>query len=199
MMKNTAVTKKIALASLLSALGVVISPLWFEWLGSKAFPGQHFINVLSGVMLGPLWGAAVAVIIGTVRIALGMGTIFAYPGGIPGAVLVGLAYIVLSRMTSSRARFAAALAEPFGTVLIGGTIALAVVAPYVGPSIGPAATMLKNVQTLGWFPALLILWGGWALSSVAGALAGFIFLTALDRYGVLEWIGVRRERAAVGG
>jgi energy coupling factor transporter S component ThiW len=55
LMKNTAVTKKIALASLLSALGVVISPLWFEWLGSKAFPGQHFINVLSGVMLGPLW------------------------------------------------------------------------------------------------------------------------------------------------
>jgi energy coupling factor transporter S component ThiW len=199
LMKNTAVTKKIALASLLSALGVVISPLWFEWLGSKAFPGQHFINVLSGVMLGPLWGAVVAVIIGTVRIALGMGTIFAYPGGIPGAVLVGLAYIVLSRMTSSRARFAAALAEPFGTVLIGGTIALAVVAPYVGSSIGPAATMLKNVQTLGWFPALLILWGGWALSSVTGALAGFIFLTALDRYGVLEWIGVRRQRAAVGG
>jgi energy coupling factor transporter S component ThiW len=131
MMKNTAVTKKIALASLLSALGVVISPLWFEWLGFKSFPGQHFINVLSGVMLGPLWGAVVAVIIGTVRIALGMGTIFAYPGGIPGAVHVGLAYIVLSRMTSSRARFAAALAEPFGTVLIGGTIALAVVAPYV--------------------------------------------------------------------
>lgn len=198
-MTKQAITKKIALASLLSALGLVISPLWFEWLGSKAFPGQHFINVLSGVLLGPLWGAAVAVIIGSVRIALGMGTVFAYPGGIPGAVLVGLAYMALSRMTNTRARFAAALAEPVGTVLIGGTIALAVVAPYVGPSIGPAATMLKNVQTLGWFPALLILWGGWAISSVTGALAGFIFLTALDKYGVLEWVGLRRERAELRG
>lgn len=181
-----------ALASILSALGIVISPLWFEWLGSRAFPGQHLINVLSGVMLGPVWGAVVALIIGTVRMALGTGTIFAYPGGIPGAVLVGLAYMALSRATASRARFAAALAEPLGTVLIGGTLALTVVAPAVGPAIGPAGVMLRNVENLGWFSALLILWGGWAISSVIGAFIGFIFLTALDKYGVLGWVGVQK-------
>ncbi|MCS6770226.1 MAG: energy coupling factor transporter S component ThiW, partial [Candidatus Caldarchaeum sp.] len=161
-MKRAVSTKKVALASALSALGIVVSPLMFEWLGSRAFPGQHFINVLSGVMLGPVWGAVVAIIIGTVRISIGTGTIFAYPGGIPGAVLVGLAYMLLSRLTSSRLRYAAALAEPVGTVLIGGTLAISVVAPYVGPAVGPAAVMLRNVEALGFFPALLILWGGWA-------------------------------------
>lgn len=197
-MQATTTTKKVALTSAFSALGIVISPLMFEWLGSRAFPGQHFINVLTGVMLGPVWGAVVAIIVGTVRIALGTGTIFAYPGGIPGAVLVGLAYILLSKLTSSRIRYAAALAEPVGTVLIGGTLAITVVAPYVGPAIGPAAIMLRNVETLGFFPALLILWGGWAISSFTGALAGLVFLAAAERYGVLKRIlptGVKKGLA----
>ncbi|MEM1943430.1 MAG: energy coupling factor transporter S component ThiW [Candidatus Caldarchaeum sp.] len=197
-MHSTNTTKKVALASAFSALGIVISPLMFEWLGSRAFPGQHFINVLTGVILGPVWGAVVAFIVGTVRIALGTGTIFAYPGGIPGAVLVGLAFTLLSRLTSSRIRYAAALAEPVGTVLIGGTLAITVVAPYVGPAVGPAAIMLRNVETLGFFPALLILWGGWAISSFTGALAGLVFLAAAERYGVLKRIlpaGVKKSSA----
>ncbi|MEM2555666.1 MAG: energy coupling factor transporter S component ThiW, partial [Candidatus Caldarchaeum sp.] len=177
-------------------LGIVISPMMFEWLGSKAFPGQHFINVLSGILLGPFWGAVIAIIIGTVRIMLGTGTLFAYPGGIPGAIVVGLAYMILTRLTSSKIRYAAALTEPIGTVLIGGTLAIAVVAPAVGPAVGPAATMLRNIQTIGFFPALLILWGGWAISSLTGAFAGFLFLVAADRYGVLE--RVLPARAKVG-
>ncbi|MEM4280625.1 MAG: energy coupling factor transporter S component ThiW [Candidatus Caldarchaeum sp.] len=185
-MSRTPATKKVAIASALSALGIVISPMMFEWLGSRAFPGQHFINVLSGILLGPFWGAVIATIIGTVRIMLGTGTIFAYPGGIPGAILVGLVYMLVSRLTTSKIRYAAALAEPIGTVLIGGTLALTVVAPAVGPTIGPAAAMFRSVQNFGFFPALLILWGGWAISSLTGALAGFLFLVAAERYGVLE-------------
>ncbi|MEM0440662.1 MAG: energy coupling factor transporter S component ThiW [Candidatus Caldarchaeum sp.] len=195
MVKESA-TKKVALASALSALGIVISPLFFEWLGTRAFPGQHFINVLSGVLLGPVWGASVAIIIGTVRIAIGTGTLFAYPGGIPGAVLVGLAYIMLSRVYKSRYKYLAALAEPVGTVFIGGTIALTIVAPHLGPAVGPAATMLRNVETLGFFPALLILWGGWAVSSVIGSLAGLMFLAAAERYGVISRaVAVRSQRS----
>jgi energy coupling factor transporter S component ThiW len=190
-------SKKVALASALSALGIVISPMMFEWLGSRAFPGQHFINVLSGVLLGPLWGAIVAIIIGTVRIALGTGTVFAYPGGIPGAVLVGLFYILLRRLPNPRLRYLAAFAEPIGTVLIGGTIALAVVAPSIGPAVGPAAVMLRNLETLGFWPALLLLWGGWAISSITGAVAGFLFLLAAERYGVISraiTATIRRQR-----
>ncbi|BAJ51345.1 conserved hypothetical protein [Candidatus Caldarchaeum subterraneum] len=190
-------SKKVALASALSALGIVISPMMFEWLGSRAFPGQHFINVLSGVLLGPLWGAIVAIIIGTVRIALGTGTVFAYPGGIPGAVLVGLFYILLKRLRNPRLRYLAAFAEPIGTVLIGGTIALAVVAPGIGPAVGPAAVMLRNLETLGFWPALLLLWGGWAVSSIIGTVAGFLFLLAAERYGVISraiTATIRRQR-----
>ncbi|MDW8063843.1 MAG: energy coupling factor transporter S component ThiW [Candidatus Caldarchaeum sp.] len=188
-------TKKVALASALSALGIVISPLFFEWLGTRAFPGQHFINVLSGVLLGPIWGAVVATIIGSVRIALGTGTIFAYPGGIPGALAVGFVYILLNRLKLTKFRYLAAFAEPLGTVLVGGTIALTFVAPYIGPAIGPAATMLRNVQTMGYFPALLLLWGGWAVSSVIGALTGFAFLVAAERYGVItKTLAVRKRQ-----
>lgn len=178
-------TKKVALASAFSALGVVISPLAFEWLGTRAFPGQHFINVLTGVLLGPLWAALVAAIIGSIRIALGTGTIFAYPGGLPGAIFVGLTYLLFKRLNLGRFSYLAAFAEPVGTVFIGGTIALTVVAPYVGPAIGPAATMLRNVQTLGYLPALFLLWGGWAISSVLGAVAAFAFLIAAEKYGVI--------------
>jgi len=194
-MSKAILTKKVALASMLSALGIVISPIGFEWLGSRAFPGQHFINVLAGVTLGPVWAAVVAAVIGTVRIALGTGTIFAYPGGIPGAFLVGLSYLLLQRITTSRARYAAALAEPLGTVFIGGTLAISLVAPYVGPAVGPAATMLRNVETFGFFQALLILWGGWAISSVIGAFAGFLFLVAAERYGVLKSFQATPQKA----
>ncbi|MCS7110428.1 MAG: energy coupling factor transporter S component ThiW [Candidatus Caldarchaeum sp.] len=193
-MPSQPVTKKVALASALSALGIVISPLFFEWLGTRAFPGQHFINVLSGVLLGPVWGAAVATIVGSVRIALGTGTIFAYPGGIPGALAVGLVYILLIRLNLTKFKYLAALAEPLGTVFVGGTIALTVVAPYVGPAIGPAATMLRNVAALGYFPALLLLWGGWAVSSVIGAVAGFGFLVAAEKYGVITKAVAVRNR-----
>lgn len=178
-------TKKVALASALSALGIVISPLFFEWLGTRAFPGQHFINVLSGVLLGPVWGAVVAVIIGSVRIAIGTGTVFAYPGGVPGVLLVGIVYLLLQHLNLTRMKFFAAFAEPVGTVFVGGTIALTIVAPYIGPTIGPAAAMLRNVEVLGFIPALFLLWGGWAVSSVIGAAAGFLFLLAAERYGVI--------------
>lgn len=179
------VTKKVALASALSALGIVISPLFFEWLGTRAFPGQHFINVLSGVLLGPVWGAVVAVIIGSVRIGIGTGTVFAYPGSVPGVLLVGTVYLLLQHLNLTKLKFFAAFAEPVGTVFIGGTIALTIVAPYIGPTIGPAATMLRNLEALGFIHALFLLWGGWAVSSVIGAAAGFFFLLAAERYGVI--------------
>ncbi len=186
-------SKKVSLSAALSALGVVISPLGFEWLGSRAFPGQHFINVLSGILLGPAWGTLIAIIIGSIRIAWGTGTIFAYPGGIPGAVTVGLAFLVTKRLKPVNLKYAAAFAEPLGTVFIGATISLFIVAPLTGPAVGPAATMLRNLQSLGPVFALLFLWIGWALSSVTGAVIGYVFLTIAGRYGVLEPVIVTHD------
>lgn len=170
---------KAALASVLAALGVVIAPfLWFAWGPTKAFPGQHLVNVLAGVLLGPAWAALVATVVGTIRIALGVGTVYAYPGGIPGGIVVGVAYHVLRRVTKRRkvSLVAAALTEPLGTVLVGGAISWYLFDPFFG------GAMHARFATILW------LFLGWAASSVTGAVLGAACLLALDASGVLRAI-----------
>jgi energy coupling factor transporter S component ThiW len=172
--------RKIGLISVFSALGVVLAPfLWFPFLGTKAYPGQHMINSILGVLLGPLWAAAAALIIGLVRNALGIGTIYAFPGGIPGGLVVGAAHWLLRRMGGRRRLpLISALFEPIGTVFIGATLSLFLVAPIIGDP-----RLLSQLEK-GPMTALIILWSGWALSSISGSILGFIILIALDRMGI---------------
>jgi energy coupling factor transporter S component ThiW len=159
-------TREVSLATILIALGVAISPfLWFPILASKAFPGQHIVNAVAGVLLGPFWAAFIALCIGLIRMSLGIGTIFSMPGGIPGALVVGLFHLLLRRSGVGR-RELAALTEPIGTVLIGGTLAVYFIAPYLGRDM-----------------LLIPVWMGWSLSSVPGAVAGFLILEALRAAG----------------
>jgi energy coupling factor transporter S component ThiW len=160
--------RKLVTAGVLSALGVVISPLLsFPILAFKVYPGQHMINAISGVLLGPWWAALISIIVGTMRIAIGTGTIFAYPGGIPGALVVGFFSWLFRRLRVRKEL--AALSEPLGTVFIGGTIATLIVAPMVGRSILLKAT-----------------WVTWAMSSVPGSIAGYLILEGLRRIGIEE-------------
>ncbi len=163
-------TKKVSLAAVLIALGVVVSPLiWFPILDSKAFPGQHIINALAGVLLGPVWAAFMAFCIGVIRMSMGVGTIFSMPGGIPGGVVVGLFYWFLKRNGFKQPDLAA-LTEPIGTVLIGGTLAVYLVAPYVGREM-----------------ILIPVWIGWSLSSIPGSALGLVVLKALRMVGLLDY------------
>jgi energy coupling factor transporter S component ThiW len=163
-------TKKVSLAAVLIALGVVVSPLiWFPILDSKAFPGQHIINALAGVLLGPVWAAFMAFCIGVIRISMGVGTIFSMPGGIPGGVVVGLFYWFLKRNGFKQPDLAA-LTEPIGTVLVGGMLAVYLVAPYVGREM-----------------VLIPVWIGWSLSSIPGSALGLVVLKALRMVGLLDY------------
>jgi energy coupling factor transporter S component ThiW len=154
--------KQIALATFLIALGVVIAPfLWFPVLASKAFPGQHMINAIAGILLGPLWAAVIALCIGLIRMSLGIGTIFSIPGGIPGGVIVGLSYWVLKRL-GVKHRELAALTEPIGTIPIGGTLAVYIFAPLIGREM-----------------ILIPVWMLWSLSCLPGAVIGLLILEAL--------------------
>ncbi|MEM2910263.1 MAG: energy coupling factor transporter S component ThiW [Nitrososphaerota archaeon] len=185
--KVSGLSRKVALTATFSALGIVLAPFfWFPFLGTRAYPGQHLINSLAGVMLGPWWAALVAIIIGLIRNALGVGTVFAFPGGIPGAIVVGLIYMLTSRIKSRHLKYVAALFEPIGTVFIGGTISLLLVAPWAAGYLKPAQDLLMRMQELGAFTALLTLWSGWAISSVIGSTIGFVILIALERFGVLS-------------
>ncbi|MDW8041332.1 MAG: energy coupling factor transporter S component ThiW [Nitrososphaerota archaeon] len=171
-------TRTVALWVVLSAMGIALAPiLWFPFLGTRAYPGQHMVNVLAGVMLGPVSSVVVPFIVGTVRIALGLGTVFAYPGGIPGALVVGLVHRYLtSRLSRPALRYLSALAEPVGTVFVGGTISLLMIAPLIGS--GPLMALLSERGALG---ALPVLWSGWAVSSVPGSLLGYVLCVALNR------------------
>ena len=161
-MRIETVNQKIAYSAVFIALGVVLGTVSFPVGPTKVAPFQHFINVLTGMLLGPWWASFVAFAIGLLRMSLGVGTIFSLPGGIPGAFLVGLTYPVLKRDI-------AAFIEPVGTVFIGGTLSALLVAPAIGVE-KPAV----------WF------WVAFAPSTLVGTSLGFIVLKALRRMGVVE-------------
>ena len=192
-MNSASVTKRITFLALFTALGVTIAPFfWFQFLATKAFPGQHLVNGLAGVIIGPWWAGLAAVFIGIIRNMLGIGTVYAFPGGIPGAIVVGLIYKVTKRFDNRLAKYSAVLFEPVGTVIIGGTLSLLLVAPLMGHTrlTDPLAEM-----GLAFLP---IFWAGWAASSVPGAIISYIVLLALDRMGVISHIMVveRVQRSA---
>ena len=153
--------RRIALSSVLSALTVVLSPLYIPLGATKCFPAQHMMNAVAGVLLGPWYAAAMAVVTGTVRNALGLGTLYAYPGGVPGALVVGLAHRYLKETDL------AALAEPLGTVAVGATLSAQLLAPTLGHSM-----------------TLYFFWAAFAASSVPGAALGYLVLKALRRLGL---------------
>jgi len=181
MKEKTIQAKKLALISIFSALAVAIAPFaWLEFLGTKANPTQHTVNALLGVLVGPFWTAIAAIIIGIIRNALGIGSIYAFPGGIPGGIAVGVVYWLLKRFKlNEKNRIASALTEPIGTVLIGATLSLYVVAPWIG-----TAGILDLLSKEGLLLAFLIFGAGWALSSVFGSVLGFFVLLILNRVGI---------------
>ena len=170
--------RTVALIVVLSVLGLVLAPFfWFPFLGTRAFPGQHLVNVLAGILLGPVRSIPVPVIVGTVRLMLGIGTVFAYPGGIPGTIMVGLFQrFVTGRFRDHRARYLSAFAEPIGTVLIGGTLSLLIIGPLLNM---PSIVDLLSGETV--IAALLTFWAGWAVSSVIGASIGYVVTIVLSR------------------
>lgn len=173
--------KKLALTIVFGALGVAISPFsWFEFLGTKANPTQHMINAILGVLVGPFWAATAAILIGTVRNIVGLGTLYAFPGGIPGGIVVGVTYWLLKRLRKSgKTRLISALTEPIGTLLIGVPLALILVAPWIG-----SMNLLDLVGKHGLWLAFLIFGAGWALSCVSGSIIGFIILLILKKAGI---------------
>ena len=160
-------TKRIALAAVLIAVTVVLSPIYFPVGSSKCQPFQHMVNGVAGVLLGPWYAAAMALITGIIRNMLGVGSLHAFPGGIPGALVVGLTYRYVKRTDY------VALSEPLGTVVIGATISALIVAPYLG----------KPFTIAFW-------WIAFAASSVPGAILGFIVLKSLSATGVTKYLAL---------
>ncbi len=156
---------KIATCAMLAALGVVLSllnPFLFfpRVLNSVPFPFAHMINAMAGVLLGPVYALISAFIIAAFRSSMGFGTFLAFPGGMSGALVVGLVREILVRKKPKYAHYAA-LTEPIGTIFLGGTISS--------------------------FINVLPFWNYWlifAISSIPGCILGWIILKILNRTGV---------------
>ena len=161
-MGNVEKVRKIVLAGLFAATAVLLSGIHFPVGPIKAFPFQHMVNIVAGVMIGPWYAAIAALIAGIIRNAIGTGTIFAFPGGIPGAIVVGLVFRWVRRDW-------AALTEPVGTGFIGVPLTVFLLGPILGKQFAFALL----------FPAFM-------MSSVPGSIIGYVLLKALRRTNVLN-------------
>jgi len=161
-MGNMEKVRKIVLTGLFAAMAVLLSGIHFPVGPIKAFPFQHMVNIVAAVMIGPWYAAISALIAGIIRNAIGTGTIFAFPGGIPGAIVVGLVFRWVHRDW-------AAMMEPVGTGFIGVPLTVLLLGPIMG----------KQFSFALFFPVFMI-------SSIPGSVLGYVLLKALKRTNVLK-------------
>jgi energy coupling factor transporter S component ThiW len=155
-------SKDVARAVILVAIAVALSPVFIPVGISKCFPAQHMVNVLAGVMLGPGYAVAVATAAGVIRNILGLGTLLAFPGGMIGAFLAGLAYKL------TRNIYLAGLGEIIGTGLLGALASAWIVAPLL---------MQKTM-------ALTTLIVAFSVSTIGGTAIGLVALHLLRKAGI---------------
>ena len=150
--------KKLTLSGILIAVGVVCSPFYIPIGVAKCFPVQHFINVLAGVLLGPVYAVCMAFVTSLIRVMAGTGSLLAFPGSMCGALLCGVLY----KYTKSTVM--AFTGEVFGTGIVGGLLAY------------PVATLFlsKTVALYGF----IIPFG---LSSLVGATISIVLIVAMKK------------------
>ena len=85
-------TQKIVLSGILIAIATVLGTFSIPVLGAKASPVQHFVNVIAGITLGPVYGASCAFISSLLRNILGTGSLLAFPGSMVGVFLASILY-----------------------------------------------------------------------------------------------------------
>jgi energy coupling factor transporter S component ThiW len=142
-----------------------LSPFYIPLGATKCFPAQHMMNALAGVLLGPWYAAGMALLTGAVRNVLGLGTLYAFPGGIPGALVVGLLYRYVKKVDF------VAILEPLGTVVIGASLSAIVLAPLQGQSM-----------------TLYFFWVAFAASSIPGSILGYLVLRTVRGLGLDRFI-----------
>jgi energy-coupling factor transport system ATP-binding protein len=155
-------TKSVARAVILVAVAVALSPFFIPVGIAKCFPAQHMVNLLSAVMLGPAYAVAIAAIAAAIRNILGLGTLLAFPGGMIGALVAGLAYRATKNM------YIAGLGEVVGTGVLGSLVSIWIVAPLL----------------LGKTMALATLMVAFSVSTLGGTIVGLVALHLLRKGGI---------------
>ena len=155
-------TIDVARAVILVAVAVALSPFFIPVGIAKCFPAQHLVNLLSAVMLGPAYAVAFAAMAAVIRNILGLGTLLAFPGGMIGALVAGLAYRATKNM------YIAGLGEVVGTGVLGSLVSVWIVAPLI----------------MGKPMALATLMVAFSVSTLGGTIFGFVALHLLRKGGI---------------
>ena len=167
--KNS-MSRKLAMAGILTALAVVGSLISFPIAGSRCAPVQHMINVFAAVMLGPFWGVGIAFCASLLRNLLGLGTLMAFPGSMVGALCCGIVFSIMKKMTFKVRLAFTCTAEAFGTGVLGG------IAAY------PIAKLLMGLNPEGMFVYII----PFLISTVAGSILAYVIILQLNRNGAFR-------------
>lgn len=123
---NRDISRKVALSGLLIAIAVVFGTFSIPIFGAKMSPVQHFINVVSAVVLGPVYAVGNAFIASFLRNILGTGSLLAFPGSMAGAFLSGILFSKFRKLEMALA------GEIIGTGILGALLAYPVAALLMG-------------------------------------------------------------------
>ena len=146
-------TQKIVLSGILIAIATVLGTFSIPVLGAKASPVQHFVNVIAGITLGPVYGVACAFVAALLRNILGTGSLLAFPGSMVGVFLAGIVYKRFKKIEL------AVVGEVVGTGIIGALLAYPVAAVLLGREV-----------------ALFVYIVPFSLSSIIGSVIAYIIL-----------------------
>ncbi|MBD7910298.1 MULTISPECIES: energy coupling factor transporter S component ThiW [Clostridium] len=146
-MKRRNVAYKLAMSGIFIAISTVFGTFSIPIFGAKMSPVQHFINVVSAVILGPVYALGNAFVTSLLRNMLGTGSLLAFPGSMIGALLAGLAYKKFKRVglallgeVIGTGIIGALAAYPIATLLLGKEVVLFVyIVPFSVSCIGGAA------------------------------------------------------------
>lgn len=153
MNKEKNLTYKLVLSGLLVGISVLFGTFSIPMFGAKISPIQHFVNVISGITLGPWFAILNAFSSSFIRNILGTGSLLAFPGSMIGALFAGLFYKWFKNM------FSAVIGEFIGTGIIGAMLAY------------PIASLL-----LGKEASLFLYVIPFSLSCIVGAIFAYAFL-----------------------
>lgn len=157
-------TRKLVTAGFFIALSVIFNALIVFPIGvAKVAPVQHLMNVIAAVWLGPGYALACAFVTSLIRNMMGMGSIFAFPGSMVGALLAGLAYQRSKKISLT------VCGEVLGTGILGAILAGLIAVPLMG----------KEMTLFVFLPSFFV-------SSFVGAAIAGALLKALEKRGLLD-------------
>ncbi|WP_075721328.1 energy coupling factor transporter S component ThiW [Roseburia sp. 499] len=157
--------KKLALAGMMTALGVALSAFSIPVGASKCFPVQHLLNVLAGVFLGPSYALGFSFSTALIRNLIGTGSLLAFPGSMVGAFCCALVYKYTKKIPL------ALLGEVVGTGILGGMLCYPVAKLLLGNAEAALFTYV--------LPFLISTLGG---SLIAAVLLGILYKSKAIHY-----------------